>query len=166
MIVKGLIDEDFVNYKKPSMLIAFPSCTWKCEKECGEHCCQNNALAQAPDIDTNRFDIVNRYIANPITSAIVFSGLEPFDSWRDIQLLIDTFRQKTNDPIIIYSGYTEDELKYEAYEDHIENKIKWLCQYPNIIVKFGRYIPNHNPHFDAVLGVELSSDNQYAKVVS
>jgi hypothetical protein len=33
----------------------------------------------------------------------------------------------------------------------------------NIIVKFGRYRPNQEPHFDKVLGVELASDNQYAK---
>ena len=33
MIIKQLIDEDFVNYKVPSMFIAFPRCTFKCEKE-------------------------------------------------------------------------------------------------------------------------------------
>ena len=36
MRIKFLVDEDFVNYKKPSMFIGFPSCTWKCEKECGQ----------------------------------------------------------------------------------------------------------------------------------
>ena len=29
MIVKGIIDEDFVNYKKPSMVIEFPYCDLK-----------------------------------------------------------------------------------------------------------------------------------------
>ena len=148
MIIKELRDEDFVNYKKPSMFIGFPSCTFKCEAECGVRCCQNSALAQAPDIDVNRFDLVNRYITNPITSAIVFGGLEPFDSWPDLQLLVETFRQTTNDPIVIYSGYTEDELEYEAYEDYIEDKIRWLKKYPNIIIKFGRYIPNQQSHYD------------------
>lgn len=165
MIVKEIRDEDFTSYKKPAMVIGFPSCTWKCEKECGARCCQNSALALAPDIDVNRFDVVNRYLANPITSAIVFGGLEPFDSWRDLQLLVETFRQKTSDPIVIYSGYTEEELEYSAYEDGIENKIRWLGQYPNIIVKFGRYIPNQQPRYDPLLDVQLASDNQYSKVV-
>jgi len=35
MIIKGLIDEDFVNYKKPSMTIMMPYCTFKCDKEYG-----------------------------------------------------------------------------------------------------------------------------------
>ena len=32
MIIKGLIDEDFINYKKPSMVIEFPYCNFKCDK--------------------------------------------------------------------------------------------------------------------------------------
>ena len=40
MRIKFLVDEDFVNYKKPSMFIGFPNCTWKCEKECGQKMCQ------------------------------------------------------------------------------------------------------------------------------
>ena len=35
MKLKGLIDEDFVNYKDPSLFLIFPFCTFKCEKECG-----------------------------------------------------------------------------------------------------------------------------------
>ena len=30
MKIKGLISEDFVNYKKPAMTIMFPYCTFKC----------------------------------------------------------------------------------------------------------------------------------------
>ena len=71
MIIKQICDEDFTNYKKPSMVIGFPTCDWKCEKECGEHCCQNSALAQTPNIDISTYDIVNRYLSNPITKAIV-----------------------------------------------------------------------------------------------
>jgi len=33
----------------------------------------------------------------------------------------------------------------------------------NIIVKFGRYRPNQEKHYDKILGVFLASDNQYAK---
>ena len=39
------------------------------------------------------------------------------------------------------------------------NKIKSY----GIIVKFGRFRPNQEPHYDEVLGVNLISDNQYAK---
>ena len=43
---------------------------------------------------------------------------------------------------------------------------EYLELYENIIVKFGRYVPNQLPHYDNVLGIKLASDNQYAKVVS
>jgi hypothetical protein len=31
--VKGVIYEDFVNYKKCSMLVAFPTCSFKCNAD-------------------------------------------------------------------------------------------------------------------------------------
>lgn len=157
MIIKQLLDEDFVNYKKPSMFIGFPSCTWKCEKECGEHCCQNSALAQSPNINISINHLIDRYVDNPITKAVVFGGLEPFDSWDDIQCFIMNFRYCSQDEIVIYTGYKENE---------IPKQLEWLKHYGPIIVKFGRYIPNQQPHYDNVLGVKLASDNQYAKVVS
>lgn len=166
MIIKELRDEDFVNYKKPSMFIAFPSCTFKCERECGKKMCQNSELAQAPNIDVSTYDIVNRYSTNPITKAVVMGGLEPFDSWDDLKLLIQRFRDKTNDDIVIYTGYTYEELDYHEPHDFIESKIKWLWQFPNIIIKFGRFIPNQTPHYDEVLGVKLASDNQYGELIS
>ena len=157
MIIKQLVDEDFINYKKPSMLIGFPSCTWKCEKECGERCCQNSALAQSPNINISINSIIERYMENPITKAVVCGGLEPMDSWDDLQCFIMNFRYKSPDDIVIYTGYNEHE---------IHDKIKILELYENIIVKFGRYVPNQLPHYDNVLGIKLASDNQYAKVVS
>lgn len=166
MIIKELRDEDFVNYRKPSMFIGFPSCTFKCEKECGEHCCQNSALAQSPIIDVSTYEIVNRYLSNPITKAIVMGGLEPFDSWEDLQLLIHRFRENTKDDIVIYTGYTYDELNYSEPYDFTESKIQWLWQFPNIIIKFGRFISNQHPHYDEVLGIKLASDNQYAERIS
>ena len=51
MVIKQLLDEDFVNYKKPSMFIGFPSCTWKCDRECGKKVCQNGTLATTPNIE-------------------------------------------------------------------------------------------------------------------
>ena len=153
MKVKGVISEDFVNYKKVSMTIIFPYCTFKC----GTEFCQNSSLAKQKEIDLNTIDIVNKYILNPITEAMVMQGLEPFDSWNDLLDLVKMLRRSCFDDIVIYTGYNEDE---------IENQIKTLKEYSNIIVKFGRYIPNQTPHYDEVLGVELASDNQYAKKIS
>lgn len=158
MIVKEIRDEDFTSYKKPSMVIGFPSCTFKCERECGQKMCQNSALATAPDIDISVNDIVNRYVKNPITKAIVFGGLEPVDSWDDMVALIDEFRKYTDDDIVVYTGYNMDEVCRKTY---------WLGnQYKNIIFKFGRFVPNQQSRYDETLGVKLASNNQYAMVVS
>lgn len=154
MIVKEIRDEDFTNYKKPSMFIGFPFCTFKCEAECGEHCCQNSALAQAPNIDVNVNKLIERYVKNPITQAVVCGGLEPIDSWDDLQCFILNFRYYSGDDIVIYTGYNKDE---------IQDKIEWLKLYDPVIIKYGRYIPGHQPHYDEVLGVYLASPNQVAE---
>ena len=44
--------------------------------------------------------------------------------------------------------------------------IEYLSQFKNIIIKYGRFIPNHKPHNDEVLGINLASDNQYAERIS
>ena len=158
MLIKGLVDEDFTNYKKPSMFIIFPSCTFKCDKEAGCSICQNSGLANEPDIDISFIEIVSRYVKNPITKAIVFGGLEPFDSIWILRLIIE-FRLYTDDEIIIYTGYTEEELQAEGM-------IEALQKYKNIIIKFGRFIPSQEKRYDEVLGVELASPNQYARRIS
>ena len=157
MIVKEIRDEDFTSYKKPSMVIGFPSCTFKCERECGQKMCQNSALAQAPNIEININSLIERYMNNPITNAVICAGLEPFDTWEDLQCFIMNFRYWCNDEIIIYTGYNKNE---------IEDKIDWLKLYEPIIIKYGRFIPNQQSHYDKVLGVKLASDNQYAEVIS
>ena len=157
MIIKRLIDEDFVNYKKPSMFIGFPSCSWKCEKECGKKVCQNGTLATSPDITIGVKSIVNRYINNSITSSIICGGLEPLDTWDDLYQLIVYMRVSTQDDIVIYTGY---------YKEEIEEYINELKAFNNIIIKFGRYIPNQEIHYDKVLGVYLASNNQYAEKIS
>lgn len=157
MIIKTIVDEDFSNYKKTSMLIGFPSCTWKCEKECGKQVCQNGALATSPNHEIEISSIVKRYMDNNLTSAIVMGGLEPMDSFIDLIDLITQFRQVTNDDIVIYTGYHKEE---------IENYIEILKVIPNIIVKFSRFIPDHEKHYDEVLGVWLASDNQYGEKIS
>ena len=159
MIVKEIRDEDFTSYKKPSMVIGFPSCTFKCEVECGQKMCQNSALAKSPDIEIGVDDLVNRYINNPITKAIICAGLEPMDTFEDLWRFIFHLRANgCNDDVVIYSGYYKNEIPDEY--------LKRLSIVPNIIVKWGRFIPNQQPHYDTVLGIKLASDNQYAEVIS
>ena len=153
MKVKGIIDEDFVNYKKPSMFIISPYCTFKCDKEAGCQVCQNSDLANSPIIEINNDEIIKRYLDNPITEAIVIGGLEPFDTFEELYQFIKDFRRKSNDDIIIYTGY---------YPEEISEKIRQLSLFLNIVIKFGRFIPNQKSHYDTVLGVELASDNQEA----
>jgi organic radical activating enzyme len=157
MTIKELKDEDFVNYKKPSMFIAFPSCTFKCEAECGEHCCQNSVLAQSPNLNITIDSLIERYLNNPITKSVVCGGLEPLDSWDELQNFIMLFRYWSPDEIVIYTGYKEEE---------IQDKINWLKIYSPIVIKVGRYIPNKTPHYDDVLGVKLASDNQYGIILN
>lgn len=153
MKLKGITFEDSINYKKISMVIAFPYCTFKCNKEL----CQNSHLALSPNIEVSIQSIVQRYLNNHITSAIVCQGLEPFDSWDDLYLLIKEFRHYTQDDIVIFTGYDEKEILQQTLV---------LSKFPNIIIKFGRYIPNQKKHYDNILGVKLASDNQYALRIS
>ena len=155
MLIKNLIDEDFVNYKKPSMFIGFSKCNFKCDKECGKNVCQNSELALAPTIEIDDEEVIQRYISNPITEAIVFGGLEPFDDFNDLFAFIADFRDYSKDDIVIYTGYYPEEVP--SYLDLLS------ANYKNIIIKFGRFIPDKPHRFDELLGVDLSSDNQYAK---
>lgn len=157
MKIKGIIFEDFINYKKPSMVIEFPYCDFKCDKECGQQVCQNSKLTKSPNKEISITNLVKTYMNNNIVEAIVFQGLEPFDSKDDLYQLIKVFREYTNNDIVIYTGYTETELDYEI------ETLKRL--FKNIIIKFGRFIPDQQSHFDEILGVTLASPNQYAKKI-
>lgn len=154
MKIIDIIEEDFVNYKKPCMTIMMPYCTFKCDKECGKQVCQNSDLASAPKIEIEIENIIKRYLNNPISEAIVFQGLEPFDSFYQVLDFIKRFREVSNDDIIIYTGYNKDEIK---------QFLIFLKNFDNIIIKYGRFIPNQEKHYDEILGVYLASDNQYAE---
>ena len=160
MIIKGIIDEDLVNYKKPCMVIECPYCTFKCDKECGLQVCQNSALANLPNIEISNRSLIARYLKNDIAKAIVFQGLDPLDNFEDIFSFLVTFRENSTDDIVIYTGYTKEEIEQMPYI------LARLKQIPNIIIKFGRYIPNQKTHYDNVLGVNLASDNQFAEKIS
>lgn len=159
MVVKYIVDEDFINYKLPSMLIAMPICNWKCciERKMPVEICQNSPLAKQKNIIVNVGTLIQRYLDNPITKAIVFGGLEPFDSSSDLFEFISSFRRISNDDIVIYTGY---------YPNEIETFLETLSLYSNIIIKFGRYIPNRKTIHDNILGIDLASDNQFAIKIS
>lgn len=137
----------------------FPYCTFKCNKECGKEVCHNSYLKDSDLIEISDSEIVNRYINNPITEAIVMQGLEPFDSFQDLTMLVVKFSLKCSDDIVIYTGYNEDEI-----QDKIAN-LKQLVHNNNLIIKFGRFIPDRPSKFDELLGVTLQSDNQYSKII-
>lgn len=174
MIVKEIRDEDFTSYKKPSMVIGFPSCSFKCCKEGNLPIttCQNCELAQTNNIDISVKQIVERFLSNRITNAIICAGLEPFDSFFDLLSLITELRKYTDCDCVIYTGYTKEELEEGRFYPENQNSntrreaYEYLKTFPNIIIKFGRFIPNQPSHYDDVLGVNLASPNQYAEVIS
>ena len=159
MLVKNIVEEDFINYKLPSMFIATCFCDWKCchEQNLDISVCQNSDIAKQPNINISDKEIFKRYISNPITKAIVIGGLEPFRQFDEVYSLIKYFRDKgCKDTFIIYTGYNKDE---------IINQIEQMKTLNNIILKVGRYIPNNTPHYDELLGIKLASDNQKGVII-
>lgn len=151
MKIKNLYYDDCINYGGHICLtIAMPKCSFKCGKEL----CQNSALAQSPTIEMDNEKIINNFLKSPLMDAICFQGLEPFDSWEELKTFIKHFRKVSQAPIVIYTGYNKEE---------VEEKISLLYQFKPIIIKFGRFIPGQEPHYDNVLNVKLASNNQYAE---
>lgn len=155
MRLKNIQDTNFQDYCKTSMLIATCFCDGKCWRERGlDHSdCHNDALLAEPIIEEDDDALIERYLNNPLSQAIIFGGLEPMFQFDEILTFIKKFREKCDDDVLIYTGYTQGEIAVE---------IEALRQFPNIIVKFGRYIPDSKPHYDEVLGIELVSENQFA----
>lgn len=154
--LKGIIDEDFVNYRVPSMVLEFPKCTFKC----GKDNCHNYGLVNEENVTTTVTNIYRRYRDNPITSAVVCQGLEPFDSWEELYSLLFHFRihEACLDDIVIYTGYNKNEILKKVHF--------FQTMFSNIVIKYGRYFADQKPHYDGVLGVNLASDNQYAERIS
>lgn len=158
MELKGILMEDFLQYKKPCMTLQFPTCSFKCDKDAGKPVCQNGELATAPNIEHSINSICRAYRNNDITTAICCQGMEPFDNWNELLELIKTIREihKITDDIVIYTGY---------YKNELSDKLETLKHFKNIIIKFGRFIPNRPHRYDEVLGIELASDNQYGEKI-
>ena len=79
------------------------------------------------------------------------------DQFLELLECIEALREKTMDDIVVYTGYDKNEI-----EEHLMT----LKKYKNIIIKYGRFIPGQQVHFDEVLGVYLASDNQHAEKIS
>ena len=143
MKIRNLMDEDIVNYKKTAMFIATCFCDFKCCKELNlDICiCQNSPITKTDIVDMPNEKIIKRYLKNKLTKAIVFGGLEPFKQYDELIEFIKDFRAKSDDDIVIYTGYNKNEINLDE-----------IKKFKNIIIKFGRYIPGHKVHFDEVLG--------------
>ena len=158
MILKGIIDESFGDYKLCSMLLITNSCEWKCEG------CQNVHLSTLPSIEYQDDEIFCRFLTNPLSEAIVFGGLEPLDQADEIVKFIRKAKDEYHlgIPLIFYTGYTEEELssfKFNSFRD--------ICKEyrGRVIIKCGRYIQNCPPKYDENLGVTLISNNQFSIVL-
>lgn len=156
MKLRTILLEDCSHYKDIAMVLFTCYCDFKCCKEAGipVTVCQNSKWAKSSVTDYDDEEIIRLYLSNPFSKAIVFAGFEPFLQIKEVQDFIKRFRQYSDDVVIIYTGYNKEEVSEE---------VEILKQYKNVIVKFGRYIPNCASHFDEILGVDLASDNQYAE---
>ena len=159
--LKGIKEENFNDYRKASLYLAFPYCSFKCCKEKGYDIsiCQNNHLKDEEIKDIELDYIYNLYYNNILTESICLGGLEPLDSFDDVLKLIQylRFNKQIEDDIIIYTGY---------YKSEISDKINQLIKYKNIYFKFGRFIMGDDSHYDEILGVNLVSKNQYGEKIS
>jgi len=156
--LSGVKEENFNDYKKVGMHLAFPYCDFKClrEQNLDISICLNSDLEGKNKLYAVD-ELINTYRNNILTDCIIMGGLEPLDSFEDIVYFISEFRKESDDDVVIYTGYNEDE---------IEEKIEQLAKFKNIIVKFGRFVFNDEDKYDEVLGITLASKNQYAKKIS
>lgn len=161
MRIRSLVDEDFTNYKKPSMFIGTVSCGGKCctEANIPLSVCQNDEWRKSAIVVMDDRKICERYLTNQITQAIVVGGLEPFEQFDELVDFMWMLRSycKCNDDVVIYTGY---------YPEELIEQIECLKHFfKNVVVKFGRFIPDQKSRYDDVLGITLASDNQWGEKI-
>lgn len=174
MRIRAIKPDDFTNYHDPegwsSLFVGMGACDWKCCIAAGIpiETCQNSELARAPIVEVDATDLLRRYALE--SGSVVVGGLEPFNDMGSLKELATAYRnfvdyidsEKTElDKFVVYTGYNPDEV-IDSVEE-IYNIVKTRLTF---IVKFGRFVPGHKPHADKVLGVDLASDNQYARVIT
>ena len=150
------ITENFQDYRKPSLFIGVCYCDWKCCNEAGipKEICQNYKIRHQKNIKISFEKILKMYTENLLVESIVIGGLEPFNQINEVYSLIKYLRKYLKDDIVIYTGYYPNEIDKEV--------LKSITDFGNIIIKFGRYIPDSKSRYDDVLGVTLVSENQFA----
>lgn len=158
--LKGVITTDFINGGPShiSMTLEFPFCDFKC----GVDRCQNAGLV---NMDTMTYDIdtiLGLYQRTTLTDVIVLQGLEPLhpDSIDEAMDFCERARMVTNDPIIIYTGYTEAEVR-SMYPGQMSR----LHDLTGVVMKVGRYNPDLLPKYDPILGLTLASSNQHSIII-
>ena len=155
MRLKTIIHEDYANYRLPSMLLGVCYCDFKCCREDKRSYCQNSPILQMPAFEIDDGRLVEEYLANPLTHAVVVAGLEPFYlQTEEVLAFAGRLREKTQDDLVIYTGY---------YPDEIPLVLARLRPLGNVVVKFGRFRAGDRPHLDPVLGVELANREQFAR---
>ena len=103
--------DGFIDRNVADVTIDCYSCSFKCDKLSGRQVCQNGALANSPNIKISVGRLVERYLNNPLSNAVVFGGLEPFEDIDNVVMFIDMMRSSgNNDDSVIYTGYTEEEI--------------------------------------------------------
>lgn len=161
MILIDVKTDDITDYKKTSLLIAFPYCSGKC------HGCQNAHLQNCKTtITASADDIADLYSNLNTHEAIVMAGLEPFDSFDDVLSIIDSIGNLSKPcDFVIYTGYNLDEYKAQ-FEVELVNKFKSIKHFDNknLIVKIGRYDESQTrPWYNKTLGVTLATKNQFTR---
>jgi organic radical activating enzyme len=165
MLVRKIIRDDNVNYKRTALFVGIGDCDWKCCKEAGMNAsmCQNSELAKVSAWKMTANECLDVVVhRKSFEQSVVIGGLEPF---RDMNSLLELCRAVSSRcefvdwDVVIYTGYYYNEIVEEV------ELIKESVGNHRLIIKFGRYDPALPPVKDSILGVELASSNQYAKII-
>lgn len=148
--VRSLVDEDTGHYKETSFFIETSLAPLSLDEGF------NFSMKVARLLSWN---LISHYMDNPLMTAIVFKGDEPFQQYEGIFHFIKLLREDRfcMDTVVIYSDLSRADIHEE---------VERLKIFPNIIVKFEPHIREYPPYFDNLLGATLSSDNQYALKIS
>lgn len=163
MLLLDLKLDNVTDYCKPSILLVFPFCKGKCK---GCHNAQLQKLSASEYKTISPSDVIDMYNKNEMQKAIVMAGLEPLDSIIDVEFLIHSAVANANRDIdfVIYTGYTEEELVDNEYENKLLSAFnKFPQDYKGkLIIKVGRFDEEQrvNDYHSKILGVNLATSNQ------
>lgn len=145
------IKETYNDYRKVGLLLASPYCINNCEE------CQNKHLKECVPKTHNISDIIGEFKHNKFIKALIFGGLDCFDSFDETLKLIIEFRKYFDYDIVLYTGKRKEQLLQE---------ITILKTIQNIFIKFGEYNKSLPPKYDKIGGITLASSNQYFEQIS